>query len=172
MPGHVLDACFVEDLRTAGLLAASCTNLEQPVVGGFASSADTELASRIAELVRYGVRVRHLKSLEVRQHQSIQMDYPALSVADAEALVIARAEKAVLLTGDGPLRKAALDAGVDVRGVIGELKRLVAAVIIDPPGALTALESIVTSGSRLPHVEVESARRHWSKMIGKGRGVD
>ena len=27
MPGHVLDACFVEDLRTAGLLAAGCTNL-------------------------------------------------------------------------------------------------------------------------------------------------
>ena len=84
--------------------------------------------------------------------------------------MIARAEKAVLLTGDGPLRKAALDAGVDVRRVIGELKRLVAAVIIDSPGALTALESIVTSGSRLPHVEVESARRQWSKMISKGRG--
>jgi hypothetical protein len=41
MPGHVLDACFVEDLCTAGLLAASCTNLEEPMVGGFAAGSDT-----------------------------------------------------------------------------------------------------------------------------------
>jgi len=171
MPGHVLDACFVEDLHTARLLAASCTNLEQPVVGGFAASADTELASRMAELVRYGVRVRHLTSLELPQHESMLVHYHALSVADAEALLIARADNAVLLTGDGSLRKAALDAGVDVRGVIGELKRLVAAVVIDPPGALTALESIVASGSRLPRGEVEAARRQWFKMIVKGRGI-
>ena len=171
MPGHVLDACFVEDLRTARLLAASCTNLEQPAVGGFAASADTELASRMTELARYGVRVRYLTSLELPQHELMQVRYRALSVADAEALVIARADSAVLLTGDGSLRKAALDAGVDVRGVIGELKRLVAAVIIDPPGAQTALESIVASGSRLPRGEVEAARRQWFKMIAKGRGI-
>ena len=171
MPGHVLDACFVEDLRTAGLLAAGCTNLEQPVVGGFASSADTELASRMAELARCGVRIRSLTREEVQEHLSVQAAYRALSFADAEGLVIARAEKAVLLTGDGSLRKAALDAGVDVRGVIGELKRLVAAVIIDPPGALTALETIVASGSRLPHREVAAARRQWFKMIAKGRSI-
>lgn len=171
MPGHVLDACFVEDLQTAGLLAASCTNLEEPMVGGFAACADTELASRMDELVRYGVRVRHLTSLELPQHEPMQVHYRALSVADAEALVIARADEAVLLTGDGSLRKAALDAGVDVRGVIGELKRLVAAVIIDPPGALTALETIVASGSRLPHREVAAARRQWFKMIAKGRSI-
>ena len=170
MPGHVLDACFVEDLQAAGLLAASCTDLERPVVGGFAASADTELAWRMADLARYGVRVRHLTSLEVVQHQSLQASHPVLSVADAEALVIARADEAVLLTGDGSLRKAALDVGVDVRGVIGELKRLVAAVVIDPPGALTALETIVASGSRLPHDEVAAARRQWFKMIVKGRG--
>ncbi len=171
MPGHVLDACFVEDLQTAGLLAASCTNLQQPLVGGFAASADTELASRMAELARYGVRVRYLTSSELRQHETMRVHYRALSVADAEALVIARADSAVLLTGDGSLRKAALDAGVDVRGVIGELKRLVAAVIIDPPGAQAALESIVASGSRLPRGEVEAARRQWLRMIAKGRRI-
>lgn len=111
MPGHVLDACFVEDLQAAGLLAASCTNLEWPMVGGFAASADTELALRMADLARCGVRVRHLRTLEIVQHQSLQANHPALSVADVEALVIARADNAVLLTGDGSLRKAALDAG-------------------------------------------------------------
>jgi len=140
------------------------------VVGGFAACADTELAWRMADLARYGVRVRHLTSLEVVQRQSLQANHPVLSVADAEALVIARADEGVLLAGDGSLRKAALDAGVDVRGVIGELKRLVAAVAIDPPGALTALETIVASGSRLPHDEVAAARRQWFKMIAKGRG--
>jgi len=33
------------------------------------------------------------------------------------------------------------------------------------------LETIVAYGSRLPHGEVLAARRHWSKMISKGRGV-
>jgi hypothetical protein len=170
MPGYVLDASFVEDLQTAGLLAASCMNLEQPLVGGFASSTDTELAMRIAELTRYGVRIRYLRPAEVRRQQSIQTDHPALSVADIEALVIAQAEESVLLTGDGSLRKAALDIDVDVHGVIWELKRLVAGVIIDPPGALTALESILDSGSRLPSREVDSVRRQWSGMIARERG--
>src|SRR5450756_525623 len=94
------------------------------------ASADTELAWRMADLARYGVRVRFLTSLELRQHETMQVHYRALSVADAEALVIARADKAVVLTGDGSLRKAALDAGVQVRGVLGELKRLVAAAAL------------------------------------------
>ena len=85
--------------------------------------------------------------------------------------MIARADDAVLLTGDGSLRKVALDCRVPVRGVLGELKRLVAAVIIDPPGALIALEAIVASGSRLPHDEVEAAQRQWSQMIARGRGA-
>ena len=110
MPGHVLDACFVEDLQAAGLLAASCTNLQRPVGGGFAACADTKLAWRMADLARYGVRVRNLTSLELPQHELMQVRYRALSVADAEALVIARADSAVLPTGDGSLRKAALDA--------------------------------------------------------------
>jgi len=63
------------------------------------------------------------KPLEVPQHESKLVHYRTLSVADAEALMIARADSAVLLTGDGSSCKAALDAGVDVRGALGELKR-------------------------------------------------
>ena len=171
MPGHVLDACFVEDLSVAGLLAASCMDLDRPLVGGFAANAHTELAARIPALVRYGVRVRHLTSAELSQHESLRVRYRALSVADAEALVIAQADDAVLLTGDGRLRAAALEAGVDVRGVIGELRRLVTGVIIDPPGALSALQSIVACGSRLPPGEVAAARGQWLRMIAKAGGA-
>lgn len=172
MPGHVLDACFVEDLQTAGLLAASCASLERPMVGGFASSADTELASRIAELTSYGAQIRYLSAAELRVQQSIQADHPALSAADAEALVIAQSERAVLLTCDGPLRKAALAASIEVHGVIGELRRLIGRVVIDPPKALTSLDGILDSGSRLPAGEVESARRDWSRAIDRERGLN
>ena len=172
MPGHVLDACFIEDLRTADLLATSCMNLEQPMVGGFAASAGTELASRIAELKRCRVRIRYLEPAEVGEQLALQVNHHALSFADAEALVIAQAEKAVLLTGDGSLRKAAHEAGIEVRGVIGELKGLVVRAIIDPPRALSALDSIVASGSRLPHDKVEAAKRQWSRMIDRGRDKD
>lgn len=167
MPGHVLDACFVEDLQTGGLLAVCCMNLEQPMVGGFAASSETELAPRIAELTRYGVQIRYLTASEVNEQQDIQAGNRALSAADAEALVIARAEGAVLLTGDGPLRKAAgdPDTKVDVRGVIGELQTLVGGVKIDPPKAICALNAIVASGSRLPSDEVERVLRQWNGMV-------
>jgi len=158
-------------LAHGGIACGRLYEPRPPVVGGFAASADTELARRMVDLARYGVRVRYLTSLELRQHETIQVHYRALSVADVEALLIARADKAVVLTGDGSLRKAALDVGVDVRGVLGELKRLVAAAIIDPPGALVALETIVASGSRLPHDEVEAAQRRWPRMIRRGRGI-
>jgi len=108
--------------------------------------------------------------VELRTLETVQARYRALSVADAEALVIARADNAVLLAGDGSLRKAAPDAGVDVRGVIGELRRLVAAVVIDPPGAQAALESIVASARAATALgcSVQSVRRlppssRWSR---------
>ena len=171
MPGHVLDACFVEDLRTAALLATSCMNLERPMVGGLAASLDTELAVRVADLIRYGVCVRHLSSAEVSLHASVQAARPALSIADAEALVIAQTESAVLLTGDAALRKAAGESKIAVRGVIGELKRLTP-LIVDPPTALKALENIIASGSRLPRRETELARQQWLSMVEKARGFD
>lgn len=171
MSGHVLDACFVEDLRAAALLATCCMNLERPMVGGLAATSETELAPRVADLMRYGVCVRHLSSADVSLHASIQAAHPALSTADAEALVIAQAESAVLLTGDAALRKAALESRIAVRGVIGELRRLTP-LIVDPPAALQALESIIASGSHLPRREAELARQQWLSMVEKTRGFD
>ena len=94
-----------------------------------------------------------------------------LSIADAEALVIAQTESAVLLTGDAALRKAAVESKIAVRGVIGELKRLTP-LIVDPPTALKALENIIASGSRLPRRETELARQQWLSMVEKARGFD
>ena len=165
MPGHVLDTCVVEDLRTAGLLAVSCASLDRAVVGGFTASLDNELAQRMAELQRYRVAVRHLSAAEVAEQLSIVTQHHQLSAADAEALVIAQADHAVLLTSDGSLRRVAMAEGVTVRGVIGELRRLVTRVLIDPPTALAGLESILDSGSRLPAGEVDRVRREWRRRV-------
>jgi predicted nucleic acid-binding protein len=154
----------------AGLLAVSCMTLEAPVVGGFAASLDTELASRMAKLSRYGVGVRHIAATEIAELEAIRSAYAQLSLADAEALVIAKADGVVLLTGDGPLRKAAERTGVEVKGVLGELKRLVGAVTIDPPAALTALDAIVASGSRLPAEQVARTRQQLLQRIGQEPG--
>lgn len=62
MPEHVLDACFVEDLHTAGLLAASCMNLDRAMIGSIAASAGSGLAesSANAASLRSHCRNAHL----------------------------------------------------------------------------------------------------------------
>jgi len=165
MPGHVLDTCVVEDLRTAGLLAVSCASLDRALVGGFAASLDNELARHMAQLLRYGVSVRHLVAAEVEEQRLIVAKHRQLSAVDAEALVIAKADHAVLLTSDGPLRSVAAAEGVTVRGVIGELRRLVNRAVVDPPAALAGLDAILDSGSRLPAGEVDRARREWLRWV-------
>ena len=51
--------------------------------------------------------------------------YAKPSLHDCIALAIAKTRGIILLTGDGPLRKAAMAEGVQVMGTIGVLDRLV-----------------------------------------------
>jgi predicted nucleic acid-binding protein len=137
-------------------------NLDAVMVGGLSAQDPNELKPHLTELTRYGVVVRDLSSSEISELVALER-FAALSVFDREAVVVARAESATLLTGDGPLRHVAESIEVKVRGVLGELERLVAGQIVTPPFALAALEVIIASGSRLPADECERAQRRWRK---------
>lgn len=162
MSGYVLDASFVKDFDICGALAFSCMSLDEVMVGGLSARHPNELAPHLEILTRYGVIIRHLSPAELSELLALQR-FPALSVYDREAVVIARVESATLLTGDGPMRRVAESLGVNVRGVIGELERLVVGHIVTPSFALAALEEVIDRGSRLPSDECEHARRRWQK---------
>lgn len=72
-----------------------------------------------ADLVRRGLRIRELDGRQVAAVVALAATYPRPSRADLFALVLARVQEALLLTGDRHLRQAAEQEGVRVHGRSG-----------------------------------------------------
>lgn len=85
------------------------------------------------------------------------------SVNDLFAFVVARAEGAMLLTGDGALRELAESEGTTVHGTLWLLDEMVRLAIIAPDEAARGLERMAASGSRLPEKECRQRMRRWSR---------
>ncbi len=62
---------------------------------------------------------------------SFKTKYPSLSIEDSSCLYYAKENSAILLTGDGALRKSAYKESVTVMGTLGILDLLVKQLIID-----------------------------------------
>jgi len=79
------------------------------------------------------------------------------SIYDCVALAIAKCRGIVLMTGDGPLRKAALSENVEVMGTIGVLDKLIEGKLISTEEYLECLEKLkqLNGGKvRLPSKEL------------------
>ena len=82
-------------------------------------------------LVRLGLQKTQLTEEEFFLAEELTEKYRRLSLYDCVALSIAKVRKIILLTGDGPLRKAAVSEGVRVIGTIGILDQLLEGRYID-----------------------------------------
>ena len=76
------------------------------------------------ELLRLGLQKTELTEEEFYLAETLTAKYTKLSVYDCVALAIAKVRGLVLLTGDGPLRKAATMEDVKIIGTIGILDQL------------------------------------------------
>lgn len=83
------------------------------------------------------------------------------SVNDLFAFVVARAEGAMLLTGDGALRELAESEGMAVHGTLWMLDELVRRAVVRPEQAADGLERIIKYGRRLPERECRRRIRRW-----------
>ncbi len=91
-----------------------------------------------------------------------------ISFADATALLCAKQRGALLLTGDGRLRREASGHGVTVRGVLWILDLLVSREVLNCEKAVNALDAILSEGGRLPEAECQKRRRRW----GEGKWIE
>lgn len=73
---------------------------------------------------------------------------------------------AELLTGDGRLRKQAVRDGLEVRGALWLLDRLVDQQLIPPARAAAGLSSMLARGARLPEAECEARMALWKFQAG------
>jgi len=108
------------------------------------------------ELVQSGLQSKSLSGELVLIVTDLAVRYLRPSRQDLFALVLAMDESAMLLTGDGSLRDAANEMGVEVHGTIWVLDQMVNNGIISKRKRAHALRHMVSLGSRLPKDEVEA----------------
>ena len=85
-----------------------------------------------------------------------------VSIPDASVALLARKLDAVLMTGDGTLRKKALAEKMEVKGTLWVMDELVARDALADSEALEALRKIQESGSFLPQADCRLRIEKWS----------
>lgn len=157
----VTDANIWIDLDHGGLLGRvfnlGCDLLIPDLIFAELRTPDTSL------LTSLGLQVVGLTGAQLGDlTTTLARAYPKPSVVDLTALVVARDEKLVLLTGDKALRQAAKTEGVEVHGILWILDWMVAGSVLTGVEAARSLHLIVQAGARLPQREVTRRLRLWS----------
>jgi len=110
-----------------------------------------------------GLEIRPLSGEELTRITELNAHHPSPSPKDLSTLVVAEIEGGIVVTGDGPLRRAVKEEDMEVHGVLWILDRLVEQTIIPPSRAATSLKTMVSHGSRLPEKEVDPRLRRWER---------
>ena len=110
------------------------------------------------KLVSFGLKPVEITMEEFDLAESYEVKYIKLSIYDRIALSIAKNRNIVLLTGDGPLRKASRQEGVQVIGTLGIIDRLLEQNLIDVKEYVDCLQRLREENGgavRLPRAEIE-----------------
>lgn len=102
---------------------------------------------------------------ELIQIQRIAGNYPALSIADCSCLYLAEKQEAILLTGDGALRRIAEERAIPVHGMLWVFDELLAHGLISRPDAQGKLLQLMAFNQRLPKTECQYRLRIWKTHI-------
>ena len=119
------------------------------------------LSPSVASLQRLGLHVVELPGVHVLEIIHMARKYHRPSRPDLSALALARSERAILLTGDKALRSAGDEEGLEVRGVLWLLDRMVDSQVLTGSKAIAALQLMLKSGRRLPQFECERYIQVW-----------
>ena len=109
-------------------------------------------------LVQLGLRAVELSEEEFYQAEEYNLKYVKPSLFDCVALAIAKVRGLTLLTGDGPLRKAAEQEGITVIGTIGVLDQLFTGGYIEREEYIKCLKDLSFNNGgkvRLPAKELQ-----------------
>jgi predicted nucleic acid-binding protein len=158
-PLCVVDANILIDLHVGGLLQELLRlpfKLVAPdVIIAELDEPDGEM------LVEYGLESGELTGDQVSEVMALLARNRSVSANDLFALVLARAQKATLLTGDRHLTGAADREGVATHGTLWVLDEMVRLGIVARGQAAQALAQMLERGSRLPQAECQQRLRQW-----------
>ena len=110
-----------------------------------------------------GLIEMELSEVGVRHVEELARKYPKHpGRLDLFALVLALQESAVLLTGDGALRKAAFNEGVEHHGTLWLLDAMIEEGVISGEKGCKSLELMRSAGRRLPKKDVLARIDAWN----------
>lgn len=110
-----------------------------------------------------GIEERSFSGEQVAEVERLRVAYRKPSLKDLFALLLARDTKALLLTGDANLRKAAQTEDVACHGTLWVLDGMVATGVLAAADARDALARMLRCGSRLPAGECTQRMARWSR---------
>lgn len=164
MIAAVQDANVLIDLLNAGLLEVSARlGMVLHVVDVVAEEITEEDQRRAldAAIANGWLTVDALGEAEAELAVSFQIEASSISFQDAASLSLAQSLKAILLTGDRPLRNLAQRHLAETHGVLWVLDTLWQADAIDSKTATNALQTMLGRGARLPKDECSKRFAAW-----------
>jgi rRNA-processing protein FCF1 len=119
-----------------------------------------------AALQSGGLQVLELPGEEILSVQNLRRERPALSVNDCFAYSLAqRSPSSILLTGDGNLRKAAQDRGIEVHGILWCMDELHTMQLASAQQLHDALVLLSEDGTvRLPEGDLVKSIKKFSEL--------
>jgi predicted nucleic acid-binding protein len=158
-PLCIVDANILIDLHVGGLLREL---FRLP----FRLAASDVIVAELDEpggemLVGYGLESMELTGDQVLEVAALRARYRSVSANDLFALVLARVQKATLLTGDRHLTGVADREGAATHGTLWVLDEMVRLGIVARGQAAQALAQMLERGSRLPQAECQQRLRQW-----------
>lgn len=126
---------------------------------------DSEQHKAISKYIENGkLNVQSLDATEMLEVIELQNKAGGnVSIPDCAVWNYAKKNNYTLLTGDGQLRKKAIESNVTVKGVIYVFDYMVECCIITPKCAATKLQELITHNSRLPKTLIQERIEKWSE---------
>lgn len=163
----VKDANVLIDLEIAGLLdlwlqLGHQTITTDLVIGQLKTGGHNEALSHVST----GKMEVHKCSGEflARAFELMTQIGSGLDIADCSVLLLAIDLDAMLLSGDKPLRKGAIQNQVEVHGTLWILDQLIAAKLLSKPTAAAKLEHLIEQDSYYP---IDECRKRITKWKSK-----
>lgn len=167
------DSSCLIDLRKASLLAAFLSLPHEIII--LDTLFEEELlkfsGAQKRALLKGGLKVVELPGEGVLRAQELTSRFPALSIHDCFAFVLAeRNPGCILLTGDKSLRSMANDHAIEVHGVLWAVEEMHKAMAGSVTQLLTALELFETDPTiRLPSRELRASIKRFRILSDTSR---
>ena len=158
-PVYISDTNIWIDFRNAGLLDALFDLPFQLCSTDFVLAELQDFDPHT--LLQRGLVVHGLNGEATARLLGLMGAHNNSSLADVSCYLLAQDTGHPLLTGDGRLRKQAIQDGLQVFGALWLLDQLVSHQVTTPQVAAEGLKSMLECGARLPSTECQIRLKDW-----------